>query len=155
MHMMSLGAGMALWVCALGIAPLMLSASQALRWERDSLNRGQAVLLAQDLAHRLHLNASAASQYQLNWGQQPTSLSCREQPCSRNEWAQSDLAQWRAQLAQILPDGDTWLQTSGGGPNRWLVMAWASDAPPDTTSTARLPVACPEHKRCLGLVLSP
>ncbi|MEY3912441.1 MAG: hypothetical protein RL509_485, partial [Pseudomonadota bacterium] len=43
--MMSMGSGMALLLSALGIAPLMLSAVQALRWERDSLAQGQAVLL--------------------------------------------------------------------------------------------------------------
>lgn len=153
--MMSLWSGAALWICALGVTPLMLSASQALRWERDSLARGQAVLLAQDLAHRLHLNASAAAQYELSWGQQPAALSCRDRPCSRTDWAQADLSQWRTRLAQALPDGDAWLRAGSSDTPRWLVLAWASEAAPDSSSTTRLPIVCPERKRCLALVLNP
>jgi Tfp pilus assembly protein PilV len=154
--MMSLWAGSALLVCGVGIAPLALSAAQALRGERDSLARGLAVLLTQDLAHRLHLNASAATQYQLVWGQQPTASSCQSQACSRTAWAQADLAQWRAQVAQQLPDGDAWMQASDEGENtRWLMLAWSSDAPVQAIPTTRWPQPCPSRKRCLALVLSP
>lgn len=156
--MMSVWAGAALLVCGLGIAPLALSASQALRWERDSLARGSAVLLAQDLAHRLHLNASAAAQYRLDWGQQPTASSCQDRACTRADWALADLSQWRAQVARILPEGDAWLQASGEGDTvRWLVLAWTSPATPVSSTiapTPTLPVPCPNRKRCLCVVLS-
>lgn len=154
--MMSLWATSALWVCGLGMAPLVLGASQALRWELDSLARGQAVLLAQDLSHRLHLNAASARSYQLGWGQQPTSPECRHAPCSRSEWAQADLAAWRGQVAQQLPDGDAWLQASAEAePTRWLVLAWSSQAGGEAISTPRPPVSCPEGKRCQAWILSP
>ena len=157
--MMSLWASSALLVCGLGIAPLMLSASQALRSQRDSLALGQAVLLAQDLAHRLHLNASAATQYQLDWGGHASSTTnttpCHDRPCSPAEWAQADVTQWRAQVALMLPDADAWLQSTGGeDASRWLVLAWASDVVLGS-AVSRLPVACPSSKRCLGWVLSP
>jgi Tfp pilus assembly protein PilV len=158
--MMSWWASSALMVCGLGIVPLMLSASQALRSQRDSLALGQAVLLAQDLAHRLHLNASAATQYQLDWGINASSSTlnstpCHDRPCSRAEWAQADLTQWRTQVTQTLPDADAWLQATGGeDSSRWLVLAWSSDAPVEST-TARLPVTCPSGKRCRVWVLSP
>ena len=71
--MMSIWSASALLVSGLGLAPLMLSASQALRWERDSLARGQAVLLAQDLSHRLHLNAVAAVGHRVFAGELGTS----------------------------------------------------------------------------------
>ena len=154
--MMSLWSGFTLLVCAAGIVPLMHSASQALRWERDSLAQGQAVLLAQDLAHRLHLNAAAAAQYRLDWGQQPNTPACRDRPCSRADWAQADLSQWRAYVSQTLPDGDAWLQASGAGTgNPWLVLAWPSESLNDTSTASRLPVPCPERKRCQAWVLTP
>jgi Tfp pilus assembly protein PilV len=154
--MMSIWAGGALLVCGGGLVPLVLSAAQALQWERDSLARGQAVLLAQDLSHRLHLNASTPDPYQLAWGQTPPSLSCRDRPCSRTEWAQSDLAIWRAQLTTLLPDGDAWLQGSGSGDtHRWLVLAWASGGGSESVAPSRLPVSCPAGKRCLAVVLCP
>lgn len=154
--MMSIWSASALLVSGLGLAPLMLSASQALRWERDSLARGQAVLLAQDLSHRLHLNAVAAPLYQLAWGQQPAVLSCRDTACSRASWAQADLSQWRTQVGQTLPEGDAWLQgTAGAAPTRWLVLAWSSDAGGDVSLGAPLPVSCPDGKRCVAWVLHP
>ena len=155
--MMSVWATTALLVCGLAIAPLMLSASQALHQQRDSGARGQAVLLAQDLAHRLHLNASAAAQYQLAWGQVPAALAsaCRERACSRADWAQADMSQWRAQLTQTLPDGDAWLQSAEDADAcRWLVLAWSSDVVDEPPSSG-WPVTCPPGKRCLALVLSP
>jgi Tfp pilus assembly protein PilV len=153
--MMSVWAAAALLVSGLGIAPLALSAAQALRWERDSLARGQAVLLAQDLAHRLHLNPGASTPYQLSWGQQPSAPACRDAPCSRTDWALADLTQWRTQVTQQLPGGDAWLQaTREGDSTRWLVLAWASGDGSESVPGTRLPVACPERKRCLALVLS-
>jgi type IV pilus assembly protein PilV len=157
--MMSLWASSALLVCGLGIVPLMLSASQALRSQRDSLALGQAVLLAQDLAHRLQLNASAATQYQLDWGGHASSTTnstpCQDRPCSRAEWAQADVTQWRAQVGQTLPDADAWLQATGSeDASRWLVLAWSSDAVLGSAAS-RLPVACPTGKRCQAWVLSP
>lgn len=154
--MMSMGTASVLLVSALGIAPLMLSAFQALRWERDSLAQGQAVLLAQDLSHRLHLNAAGAAHYQLAWNQQPGALGCRDSPCSRADWAQADLSQWRSQVGQLLPEGDAWLQgTAGTNPSRWLVLAWTSDAGREAGLNAQVPVPCPEGKRCLAWVLTP
>lgn len=125
--MMSMGSAGALLVSALGIAPLVLSAFQALRWERDSLAQGQAVLLAQDLSHRLHLNAGGASHYQLTWGQQPGARSCRDAPCARGDWAQADLSEWRSHVGQVLPDGDAWLQGVAGSPP---ASGWCWPGPP-------------------------
>ena len=154
--MMSMGSGMALLLSALGIAPLMLSAVQALRWERDSLAQGQAVLLAQDLSHRLHLNAIGARHYQLGWGQQPQALNCRDAPCSRDDWAQTDLSQWRSSVGQVLPDGDAWVQgVDETNPSRWLMLAWSSDAGRDAGLNAHAPVRCPDGKRCQVWVLIP
>lgn len=154
--MMSMGSAGALLVSALGIAPLVLSAFQALRWERDSLAQGQAVLLAQDLSHRLHLNAGGASHYQLTWGQQPGARSCRDAPCARGDWAQADLSEWRSHVGQVLPDGDAWLQgVAGSPPSLWLVLAWSSDAGRDAGLSAHAPVPCPEGKRCQLWVLAP
>lgn len=153
--MMSMGSVSAWLVSALGIAPLMLSAFQALRWERDSLAQGQAVLLAQDLSHRLQLNAAGAPHYQLTWGQQPTALDCRDAPCSRADWAQADLAQWRSHVGLALPEGDAWLQAAAGSSTRWLVLAWSSDAGREAGLSARVPAPCPEGKRCLAWLLNP
>lgn len=152
--MMTAWAGSALLVCGLGIAPLALNASQALHWERDSLARSGAVLLAHDLAHRLHLNASATAHYRLDWGQQPVALSCLDRPCTRTDWAQADLSQWRAQVARVLPEGDAWLQAGGEGSNmRWLVLAWTSTPAVDVPAAQNLPAPCPARKRCLSVVL--
>jgi hypothetical protein len=154
--MMSMGSASVLLASALGVVPLMLSALQALRWERDSLAQGQAVLLAQDLSHRLHLNAAGAPHYLLAWGQTPAALSCRETPCSRADWAQADLLEWRSQVGLLLPEGDVWLQGAAGNhSSRWLVLAWSSDAGRETSLGAQVPVPCPEGKRCLAWVLIP
>lgn len=154
--MMSIGAASTLLLSCLGLAPLMLSAAQALRWERDSLAQGQSVLLAQDLSHRLHLNAMAALSYQLTWGQQPPAVNCRNTPCSRVDWAQADLSQWRTQVGQVLPEGDAWLQgVAGTSPMRWLVVAWSSGAGVEARPSTPIPMTCPEGKRCQAWVLHP
>lgn len=153
---MTLWAVFAVLLCALGLGPLLLSAAQSLRLERDSLSLGQAVFLAQDLSERLHLNAIASDRYRLDWGQLPTGPGCREAACSRTDWAAADLAQWRGRVQRELPDADAWLQawSQATGP-LLLVLAWSTGDSAAIDLPSTLPVRCPAGKRCLAVTLSP
>jgi hypothetical protein len=144
---------LALLLGTLGLSPLVLSAAQAVRLERDSLALGQATWLAADLAARLHLNAVSAPLYQLDWGQMPASPNCLDAPCSRADWATSDLAHWRQRVEAELPDGDAWLHRSNDGSGTWmLVLAWTSHATDtQTPSASSFTYTCPPRKRCLAM----
>ena len=155
--MMAPWSALSLLLCALGLAPLVLSASQALRHERDSLALAQATFLASDMAHRLHLNAWAAPHYQLNWGQMPLAPQCLDTPCTRANWAASDLAHWRQRVGLELPEGDAWLQMNSDGSGLiQLVLAWTTSTPasgPPSASSSNL--TCPARKRCLAIAVVP
>ena len=155
--MMTPWAALSWLLCALGLAPLVLSAAQALRHERDSLALAQATFLATDMANRLHLNAWAAPHYQLSWGQTPLAPQCLDSPCTRADWAASDLAHWRQRVGLELPEGDAWLQMSSDGSGLGqLVLAWTASAPVSgPVSAASSDMTCPARKRCLAMALVP
>lgn len=88
----------------LGIAALYLNSLQS---GRTAIYRTQAVNLAADLADRIRSNRTAQGAYASLFGDMPAEVAgCfNTGGCIDTDLAASDLARWKATLAQLLPNG--------------------------------------------------
>lgn len=88
----------------LGIAALYLNSLQS---GRTAVYRTQAVNLAADLADRIRANRAAQAAYATAFGDVEVEVaSCfTTGGCVEGDLASSDLARWKATLAQLLPNG--------------------------------------------------
>lgn len=100
----------------------------------SALRRMQALHLIDDLAERIRANPQgfdALSAYRTDWSTMPAAdVDCEAQPCASTQLARWDLAQWKADVARALPDGDATVfeppVASPGAPSRMLgvMVAW-------------------------------
>lgn len=76
----------------------------------SALRRAQALHLIDDLAERIRSNPDGFAQlgsYRSDWGAAAhPGVDCQEQFCGPNQLARWDLAQWKAEVALALPQGD-------------------------------------------------
>jgi type IV pilus assembly protein PilV len=103
----------------LGIAALHLT---GLRNNFDANIRSQASILASDIADRMRSNRAAAlatptSEYAI------ATVSTYATPSTR---AQSDIAEWKTSLSQLLPNGDGSISvnTAGGSNLVTIIIGW-------------------------------
>jgi len=89
----------------LGIAALYLNSLQS---GRTAIYRTQAITLAADLADRIRMNRTAQAGYATLFGDVglvPVGACATTGGCSDADLATSDLANWKAAIAQQLPNG--------------------------------------------------
>jgi type IV pilus assembly protein PilV len=89
----------------LGIAALYLNSLQA---GRTAIYRTEAVTLASDLADPIRMNRTAEAAYNATYGTATTAVgACATTAgCTDAQLATTDLADWKAAIAQRLPDGE-------------------------------------------------
>ena len=89
----------------LGIAALYLD---SLRAGRTAIYRTQAVNLSADLADRIRANRTAIASYVAGYTDVAIAAPACDTTagCSAAEMASTDLARWKAQVAQVLPNGE-------------------------------------------------
>jgi type IV pilus assembly protein PilV len=88
----------------LGIAALYLNSLQA---GRTAIYRTQAVNLAADLADRIRMNRTAQAAYGTLFADAEAAVANCDLTggCIDTDLASTDLARWKATLAQVLPNG--------------------------------------------------
>lgn len=113
----------------LGIAALYLNSLQA---GRTAIYRTEAVNLAADLADRIRSNRTALAAYGSAFGdafaQVPACYTTAG--CTAGELAASDLSRWKADLTQLLPNGQgqvaVALPVAAGEPANYVVtVRWS------------------------------
>jgi len=89
----------------LGIAALYLD---SLRAGRTAIYRTQAVNLSADLADRIRSNRGAIASYVADYADVAVAIPACDTTagCTAAELAATDLARWKAQVAQALPTGE-------------------------------------------------
>lgn len=104
----------------LGIAALYLD---SLRAGRTAIYRTQAVNVAADLADRIRANRAVPVNYETAIGDAVMSVPACDSAagCTRAEMAQNDLAEWKAQLAALLPNGDGSVVVTPGNPSAYVI----------------------------------
>lgn len=104
----------------LGIAALYLD---SLRAGRTAIYRTQAVNAAADLADRIRANRDVPVSYETAIGDAvtPVTTCLTTAGCSRTELAQHDLAEWKTQLATLLPEGDGSVDATVASPNAYVI----------------------------------
>ena len=113
----------------LGIAALYLNSLQA---GRSAIYRTQAVNLAADLADRIRANRTALGSYAIVFtGASADVPACYTTAgCTAAQLAASDLNRWKADIAQLLPNGQgqvaVTLPVGAGEPANYVItVRWA------------------------------
>jgi type IV pilus assembly protein PilV len=113
----------------LGIAALYLNSLQA---GRTAIYRTQAVTLAADLADRIRMNRTAQNSYATLFADAVAAVpACSTTGgCTDLQLASTDLSNWKAMLAQVLPNGQgqvaVTLPIAPGEPTSYVVtVRWA------------------------------
>ena len=158
------GRGFALLDAALALA-LLSGAALALLWlgqqhllaQRQQLARDSALLLAQDLVERIHLNAAQVSAYAQGWSAVAASApDCQRNACSRSDLARWDVQQWRERVRSELPQGDASVFAASAPPGWWgVVLAWSDDGEGLRTDRRGGTPECPSGHSCWRLWFRP
>jgi type IV pilus assembly protein PilV len=113
----------------LGIAALYLSSLQA---GRTAIYRTQAVNAAADLADRIRSNRAAVADYNNVYADVFAEVAAcyTTAGCTPTELAASDLSRWKADIAQLLPNGEgqvaVTLPVGAGEPASYVItVRWA------------------------------
>ncbi len=115
----------------LGIAALLLNSLQS---GRTAIYRTQAVNLTADLADRIRANRLGQDAYNTAFGDVVAEVAAcfTTGGCSEDDLAASDLARWKASLAQLLPNGQGQvvvnLPVAAGEPTNYVVTVQWSEA---------------------------
>jgi type IV pilus assembly protein PilV len=113
----------------LGIAALYLNSLQS---GRTAIYRTQAVTLAADLADRIRMNRTAQAAYGTLFADaEAVVATCTTTGgCSDADLASTDLANWKAAIAQLLPNGQGQVvvtpPVNAGDPTNYVItVQWA------------------------------
>lgn len=97
-------------VLAVGLLGVAALQTQSIRFNHEAYLRTQATVLANDIADRMRTNRALAigsNSYKLAFSDSPTASAslCEANPCSAGDIAAYDFTQWRANIANALPNG--------------------------------------------------
>ena len=158
------GQGFALLDAALALA-LLSGGALALLWlgqqhlitQRQQLARETAMLLAQDLVERIHLNATQAPRYAQAWSTVAApAADCQRSACTRIELAAWDVQQWRQRVRTELPQGDASVFAASSPLGWWgVVLAWQDDGQSLRTDPSGATPECPVAHSCWRLWFRP
>jgi type IV pilus assembly protein PilV len=147
----------AMGVLSMGVLGLLwLQGKTTLAW-RSQHNTEQAAWLTQDMAERLRANRGQWGAYRLGWGQVPNAVDCNNRPCSRVEWAWSDLWAWTREVQNRMPGAQTQMWLSPTDPQHiGIALAWR-DADQSLLETSDQPpgLNCPAQHRCFWMHVRP
>lgn len=118
----------------LGLASLQLN---ALRNNTSAQERSQATVLAYEIADRMRSNrvSARAGTYDIGLGVAAgTPTDCAAAACSPAQLAGFDTAQWKDDVARLLPAGDAAVGTDAGGVVT-ITIQWLDDRASNATVT--------------------
>ncbi len=163
-----------LLVLALGILGLAGVQTRLLVETRTANYRATAIGLIDDLTNRIALNrtASLAGNYNLAWAAAATAAqNCVTATCNGAQLAQSDLNQWRAAVARLLPGSDASVFVSANDIRQiGIAVSWTSNESskaalgsaadvaynaPFSVTAANSGVACPANSICHIVYVQP
>ena len=98
----------AMVILAVGVLGLAGVQARQLVETRTANSRSIAVRLIDDLNERMQLNTAGvrAGNYALTLGSVPATSNCSTAACTPAQLASFDIAQWRANVASLLPNGN-------------------------------------------------
>jgi type IV pilus assembly protein PilV len=108
----------------LGLASLQLN---ALRNSTSAYERSQATILAYEIVDRMRTNRTAAraGAYDIALEEDAGAADCIGATCSPDELAVFDVAQWKGDVARLLPAGDAAVATNAGVVT--VTIQWTDD----------------------------
>ena len=153
---------LALLILSIGVLGVAHLQTRLLVDGRTASYRATAIVLIDDMHHRLLLNrdAALAGRYDSTWrgasnAAVAVTAACRNAACNADQLAQSDIASWRAMVQRSLPAADAAIFRSSSQPQQiGIAVAWAAheDAATQGNSGASNPfsidLALPPNTGC-------
>ena len=99
----------ALVVMSLGILGILGVQMRTLADTQTSVRRAQAIRLIEDLSERMKVNPNALGtigSYVVGWGAPATAPNCKTAACNAQNFALSDIRQWKRLVQDSLPAAD-------------------------------------------------
>lgn len=100
----------ALLVLAIGLLGILVMQARGLQLNQAGYLQSQAMFMAEDIVERIRSNQTAIDSYSIDLEDSGDDSAgfCDSivSSCSDTEMAAADLFQWKAQLANVLPQGD-------------------------------------------------
>lgn len=136
----------ALLVLAIGLLGIAALYLDSLRAGRTAIYRTDAVNLAADLADRIRANNTAVAAYGITLGGTATAVASCETTvgCTAGDMANTDLAEWKAELAQRLPGGAGSVVVApgvGGEPAQYTIVVQWTEVGQNTPLTYQLGIS--------------
>lgn len=115
-------------VLAIGLLGISAMQNRALSISNTSYLYSQAVFLADDILERIRANRLALASYQTSFGDPlPAAVDCISADCAPTGIAGSDLAEWKRQIAGLLPSGEAEITVGGVLSNEITVIVRFDD----------------------------
>lgn len=133
----------AMLVLSLGVMGMAAIQTRTLTTARTTHQHALAVRATDDLRDRMQVNADVRlapdllNTYATSWGPPPApATNCASVPCDGAQLAAFDLAQWKGELARVLPGGDASVFTSFTDASQFgVLVAWRETAAQHETTT--------------------
>jgi type IV pilus modification protein PilV len=155
----------ALALLGLGLSALLSWLQPHVHTQRQQLAREAAMRLADNLAQRMHLNATQATAYAQSWGSNSAEakrteasfapvVDCQQQRCTPTQLAVWDGSKWRTEVRGELAEGDASVFASDDG---WwgIVVAWHDAREQLQTDASHGTPPCPPKHSCWRLWVRP
>lgn len=103
-----------LFILAIGLLGMASLQNQAIKSNNTAHLYTQANWLANSIIEKARVNRTALSDYAVNFGDSPSaSTNCQTSNCDAGNMADWDVVQWRAEVADLLPQGRGEVQING------------------------------------------
>ena len=100
----------ALLVLAVGLLGMLLLQTRGSQLNQSAYLQSQAMFLAEDIVERMRANVAMVENYDIDFGSEAAvgADACDDasSPCTAAEMVEADIAQWLADLTDMLPAGD-------------------------------------------------
>jgi type IV pilus assembly protein PilV len=95
-----------LFVLAIGLLGVASLQNKALQQNNTAFLYSQALFLIDDVTERMRANRDEVASYATEFSEKPTtSKDCISNVCTEDDMAEWDLANWKSQVAAVLPQG--------------------------------------------------
>lgn len=117
----------ALFVLSLGLLGLAGLQTLGIKFNQQSYQRTQAVILAYDMFDRMRANpvGKAAGLYDdVPYTDEPSDPACESKGCSVTERREADVHQWKQSVKQTLSEGKAKIETNTTTSVRTITIEW-------------------------------
>ena len=117
----------ALFVLSLGLLGLAGLQTLGIKFNQQSYQRTQAVILAYDMFDRMRANPVGKKDGlydSVSYSDEPSDPACESKGCSVTQRQQADVHQWKQAVKQLLSEGKAQIETNAATSVRTITIQW-------------------------------